>query len=425
MELWIWPALVLALGNCLDDSYAAWGPSGCAAAPVAVATYATQDGWYESADYPGWWVRYERGRVAEWEKMPAKGVVPAPAKGAVPQVDKDSVLRRGNLAEHIDGTIRNPAVTLWGQLSGPPASDADKWTIAVISMQRCPTCAKLKQDWASDPELRAFAKPELQNQKESWSHFQWYDKADATQQHQWKDLKVTAYPTVIVSPPRTGDYGSPKTVVFQQVYGRGSTPQQLARDIRDAITRYAARYSPTRAADEEAMLPESGAIAAPPPVAVKPKADLSIDQSILPANPTDHLRIPPAKPSPSPPLSPEGGTAVLAALASIVGALCCFSVFGVFAVALVVMLLRGKTQAPAYVPPPIYTGPGTVPQQITQPVQAKAPATAEDQLEEAVVRFASTCEQRREVAARQLAAEEKVRQTMLKFATADAKESKP
>jgi hypothetical protein len=233
-----------------------------------------------------------------------------------------------------------------------------------------------------------------------------------------------------VSPPRLKDaagnwaYGDPKHVVMQQVYGRGSTPGQLARDIRDAVTRYAARYQ-QRMAEEEAALPDLGVIAAPPPVAVKPKADAPIDQSILPANPADHLRIPPAAPSPSP-LSPQGGSPLLATLASIVGALCCFSVFGVFAVALIILVLRSKTQAPAYVPPAIYAGPGTVPQQITQPepVKAKAPATVEDQLEQAVARYATTCQQRREDMARQLAAEEKVRQTMLKFAS-NAKESTP
>lgn len=293
------------------------------------------DGWYESKEHPDYWARYQNGKIVEWQRR-----APAP----VPEVDKDAVLRRGNMVEHIEpGTIRNPAQVLWGQVSGPPESDAHKWYIGVIYHPKCPTCAKLKTDWASDVELRAFAKPELENQKDSWAHFGWYDKDDASQQWRWANLKVTAYPTIIVSPPRNGEYGEPKTVVFQQVYGKGSTPSQLAKDIRQGITRYLGTLPRKSAGHELAALPASGVIAAPSPVQVKPKVDPPVDVGILPADPTQHLRVPP----PTNPILPSGSFGWLPYL---LGGLCCFGITGLAVLMLAVLAFRAKAVTPVGTP---------------------------------------------------------------------------
>lgn len=334
---------------------------------IATTAYAqVADGWYESKEHPDYWARYQNGKIVEWMRR-----APAP----VPEVDKDAVLRRGDYAEHIQpGTIRNPAQVLWGQVSGPPPSDAHKWTIGVIYHPKCPTCAKLKTDWASDAELRAFAKPELENQKDSWAHFGWYDKDDASQQWRWANLKVTAYPTIIVSPPRNGEYGEPKTVVCQQTYGKGSTPSQLAKDIRQGITRYLGTL-PRKAADDElAALPGSGVIAAPSPVQVKPKADPPVDVGILPADPTQHLRVPPPPPNP---ILPSGGFGWLPYL---LGGGCCFGIFGFAVLMLVVLAFRTKPEKPVAAPGTTW---GSTP---AAPVPPK-PNSPEDALVDALARL--------------------------------------
>mgnify|MGYP002623348369 FL=1 len=81
-----------------------------------------------------------------------------PARGQDPEVDRAEVLRLGNMVQHV-GDIEGDPVDLFVEAMGPPASDADKWFISVITTQGCAPCQKLKTDWATSPWLLALADP--------------------------------------------------------------------------------------------------------------------------------------------------------------------------------------------------------------------------------------------------------------------------
>ena len=155
-----------------------------------------------------------------------------------PEVDKDAVLRLGNMVQAINGEVCDDGQDAFVQAMAPPADDSNKWFISIVSMQNCVPCTKLKQDWASNQDLRAFAKPD--SPKDSWAHFAIYDKDDDSQQFRFTGLKITAYPTIIVQPPRSGVYGDPSTVVFQKT-GYNGNARQLAQGMADAIKKYVAK----------------------------------------------------------------------------------------------------------------------------------------------------------------------------------------
>jgi hypothetical protein len=159
------------------------------------------------------------------------------AVGQEPEVDTAEVLRLGNMVQHVDGIGSDPADS-FVEAMGPPASDADKWYISVLSMQGCPACQKLKGDWTTNQWLLALADPS--DPKKSWAHYNIYLREDRSQAFRFENIKVTAYPTVLVQPPRNGRYGEPKTVVFQGTYG--GDPERLARQITEAIRRYVAKF---------------------------------------------------------------------------------------------------------------------------------------------------------------------------------------
>lgn len=156
-----------------------------------------------------------------------------------PEVNQAEVLRLGNFVQHVEGNTHRASEDLFVQAMGPPESDADKWFVSVLSMKACSGCIQLKKEWSTNPWLLALADPA--NPKRSWAHYNVYDGADESQTFRFQNLRVQAYPTVIVQPPRNGKYGVSTTVVFQDVY-RGD-PKQLATDITSAIRRYVSKLA--------------------------------------------------------------------------------------------------------------------------------------------------------------------------------------
>ena len=158
----------------------------------------------------------------------------------VPEVDQAEVLRLGDLVQHVGDGIRAGDADAYVAALSPPASDADKWFISVISMKGCAGCEKLKRDWTTNAALLALANPG--DTKQSWSHYNVYDRDDRSQMFRFDSLKVSTYPTILVQPPRSGKYGEPSTVVFQSVYG--GDPEKLARGIAQAIRLYVSKQGP-------------------------------------------------------------------------------------------------------------------------------------------------------------------------------------
>jgi thioredoxin-related protein len=215
----------------------------------------------------------------------------AGAQTGGPEVDQAEVLRLGNMVQVVgDGPRATPDTDAYVAAMGPPASDADKWFISVLSMKGCAGCEKLRKDWAANPWLLALANPT--DPKQSWAHYTVYDKDDRSQAFRFENIQVTAYPTILVQPPRSGRYGDASTVVYQGVYG--GDPEKLARDVTQAIRQYVTKLhsAPARGG-------EHGQVGVDPPWQPVPKVEPRQPQPNRPFPPFDPT-IPPQPPAPAP-----------------------------------------------------------------------------------------------------------------------------
>lgn len=284
MFRWLFPAVALALIT-LSDARSAWGPAGCSAQPAAVAANTRQlNGWYESVQFPGWQVKYINGHAYEWFQ-PSTGKYQVwdgyqwtsrkpPREWAVREVDTAAVYRLGDSVQHIDGKHQAESGGWMDTLTQIPVNDSGKWHISVIGTQGCAPCATLKRDWATSPELLAFAVPN--DPGKSWGHYVYYDAGDESQSWRFASIRIVGYPTVIVQPPRDGSRGEPDTVVFQRVYdGR---PKALAKEMSAAIRKYCEKQP------KRVYYPPYDA-SAPPPIQPPPKIDPVGPGPIGPVNP--------------------------------------------------------------------------------------------------------------------------------------------
>lgn len=155
------------------------------------------------------------------------------------QVDRDAVLRCGDMVQHIDGTFRDGIGDVFIEAISPPESDANKWFVYLVTMKGCQPCAQLKAAFMTDERLRAFAKPD--DMKASWAHWTVYDKDDKSQAWRFAKIKLTGFPTLLVQPPRSGKWGPPETVVVQKT-GYDGNSKKLANDIADGIRRYVEKF---------------------------------------------------------------------------------------------------------------------------------------------------------------------------------------
>ncbi len=247
-----------------------------------------------------------------------------------PEVDRAEVLRLGNTVQHVDGIRSDPADAFVEAMS-PPASDNDKWFISVLTMPGCRGCTKLKSEWQTNQWLLALADP--QNPKRSWAHYNVYSSEDESQTFRFENIQITAYPTILVQPPRNGRYGEPTTVVFQGTYG--GDPEKLARQITEAMRQYVAKLAvvPLRQAPRVTQTGVSqGMIGVDPPWAPVPKVEPQLP-SVTPVFPDGRPLIPPnLQPTPQPnqpstePTSGTWGTATTVAASSVVTLLLAFGI---------------------------------------------------------------------------------------------------
>jgi len=225
------------------------------------------------------------------------------AWGQAPQnsfvVDQNEVRRLGNVVQYVGDGFRADTTDFYVEAMGPPASDADKWFITVLSMKGCPACERLKREFQSDPWLRALANPA--DPKQSWSHYNVYQREDKSQAWRFTAIKVTTFPTILVQPPRNGRYGDPGAVVYQAAYG--GSPEKLARDITSAIRLYVSKVRPQPV--ERGHRLAEGAYGINPPWQPNPKEDPLAPLPIPPVvDPLDVLKIPP-EPAPIPVPQPK------------------------------------------------------------------------------------------------------------------------
>jgi hypothetical protein len=238
----------------------------------------------------------------------------ARAMAQEPEVDTAEVLRLGDMEQHVDGIGSDPA-DVFVEAMGPPASDADKWFISVLTMQGCVACQKLKSDWATNQWLLALADPS--DPKKSWAHYNVYAREDRSQAFRFEGIQVTAYPTVLVQPPRNGRYGDPKTVVFQGTYG--GDPERLARQITASIRQYVSKFEASQPSSHPAHRAAEGSIGIDPPWQPPPNVDPPLP-NVTPVFPDGQPLIPPSvdPPDATTPTAGPWGTVLTVAGTSLV-----------------------------------------------------------------------------------------------------------
>ena len=151
----------------------------------------------------------------------------------LPQIDSAEVLRLGDHVQHVDG-YQSGDEDAFMQAMELPADDGDKWFVSVLTSPDCAYCVKLKNDWMASAEMMALADPSKPTK--GWAFYGEYLSSDASQIARFESLKVAAFPTIVVQPPRSGKYGSPATVVYRHT--GYLPPKQLAAEIRDSVKIY-------------------------------------------------------------------------------------------------------------------------------------------------------------------------------------------
>lgn len=166
----------------------------------------------------------------------------------VPSFARDEIKRRGDFVERINTEGELVGQSPDARPLAPPADDSHKWFITLVTQPGCTPCDRLKHDFARNPNLSPFV--DVENHKRSWAHYNVYSSADLTQQWRFKSLRLSAFPTLIIQPPRDGSYGDPKTVVVQ-ITGYDGDAARMALRIRNAILAYAQAHNQRREADVE------------------------------------------------------------------------------------------------------------------------------------------------------------------------------
>lgn len=153
----------------------------------------------------------------------------------LPDIVRDEIIRRGDVVEEL-GQVRtdSPQAYVFAALA-PPPDDSHKWYISLITKENCPWCELLKKHFAETEELRAWVN--VENQAESWAHYNVYRQEDRTQDWRWKNLHIRGYPTLIVQPPRNREWGDPAAVVMQKT-GYDGNARALSTAMRKAIETY-------------------------------------------------------------------------------------------------------------------------------------------------------------------------------------------
>lgn len=173
----------------------------------------------------------------------------------LPDVATFEVQRRGDLVERV-GVVRDDAMRAYTAAMGPPTDDSYKWFISVIVTDGCAPCEQLKRDLATSPALAPFVN--ATDHAKSWAHYNLFRYEDATQAWRWKDIRLSGMPTLLVQPPRNGQFGDHRSVVWQRT-GYDGNAAKLAQDLRAAIYSYVQRAKPAGAVAR----PESGVKAYP------------------------------------------------------------------------------------------------------------------------------------------------------------------
>jgi hypothetical protein len=127
-----------------------------------------------------------------------------------------------------------------------PPNDTGKFFVTIYSQPGCVACDKLVQDWKNSPSLKAFAVPDHPSQ--SWAHFT-IIKPDSALAANFKNANppINQVPTIVVQPPKNGDYGPETTTIFRKTgyEGKPGDTDRLAGDIAKALKKFVGIVKPT------------------------------------------------------------------------------------------------------------------------------------------------------------------------------------
>ena len=171
--------------------------------------------------------------------VPAFAQPPRPID--VPDEAREEILRRGNSVTIIDG-FRSVGGE-GNEALQPPADDSHKWFITVWKSDGCVPCEALISDWKESKYLLAWAKPG--EPQKGWAFFNCYSKDDKLQNFRLKNIKLKGTPTIIIQPPRNGEYGDPSTVVCQ-ITGYDRDDRALALKMSEAVKLYVQKHKEKR-----------------------------------------------------------------------------------------------------------------------------------------------------------------------------------
>lgn len=154
----------------------------------------------------------------------------------IPAVDTAEAIRRGPMVTHSGMGIRDADESAIIRANSPPADDNNRWHITLFTQEGCPPCDRLKADFAKSKELLAFvAAPEG---SVPWAHFNIYNSSDATQKWRIEPYHITAFPTVVIQPPRDWSWGDPRTVIAK-LEGYDGDSKKMASRISSPVRLFA------------------------------------------------------------------------------------------------------------------------------------------------------------------------------------------
>jgi thioredoxin-related protein len=156
----------------------------------------------------------------------------------VAQRSSDKVLGHGDVAgfgENKDESANESRLA---------TEDSSKWFITLLIADGCPHCERLRRDFAQHPQLKAIV--DTGARQKSWAHWNVCAMEDSVQSRRFKathsSVKIQGYPTLLVQPPRNGQYGNSQAIVLQKTGYDGDAPK-LARQLSSSIERHKARVS--------------------------------------------------------------------------------------------------------------------------------------------------------------------------------------
>jgi hypothetical protein len=169
----------------------------------------------------------------------------------VPDAARREISRRGYLVQKIETEIDESAADALAQAFALPDDDSHKFTLTILyGAFRNRQLDNLKRDLLTAKELEPWVRCKdrgrgsynVESSSESHLHCRFDQHQNPFLPEQWAGIKVLDYPTLLLQPPRSGQWGPPSTVINQRT-GYDGDPAKLAEWIRASIGKYALAWS--------------------------------------------------------------------------------------------------------------------------------------------------------------------------------------